>query len=150
MIRGAKGQICVLLVLLMLTAGLAGGCTAQESLDTEAPGTDTESGSPSDGGTTGESATRPSGELPEGATHAIADVLDTPSDGLQVVLVGEIAEMLDAENFMLKDSTGEVYVDGDDDFGALAVGDLVSVTGTVKNEDSPARVEIQATALDHR
>jgi uncharacterized protein YdeI (BOF family) len=146
--RRTVGQVFVVVVALVLIAGLAGGCAADEPSDDQAPGTGMGSGGPADGG--GTSGTRPAGELPEGATHAIADVLDTPSDGAQVVLVGEIAQMVDAENFMLKDSTGEVYVDGDNDFGALAVGDAVSVTGTVKIEDSPTRVEIQATAVERR
>lgn len=140
----------MLLAAMTLLAGLAGGCAAKEPPSDQTPGTGTESESPPDSGTTGDSATRPGGELPEGATHAIADVLDSPSDGVQVVLVGEIAEMVDAENFLLRDGTGEVYVDGDNDFGVLAAGTAVSVTGTVKVEDSPVRVEIEATAVDRR
>jgi len=74
-------------------------------------------------------------------------VLASPSEGAQVILGGTIAEMLSAEDFMLDDGTGRVFVDGDDDFGALQVGDRVLVTGTIDIEDSPQRVEIQATAI---
>jgi len=148
-------SICVLLVALMLLAGLASGCAADEPSGNGTSGTDTGSETPSDSGTTGDSTgdaagTRPEGELPEGATHFVADVLDTPSNGLAVVLSGEVASMVDGENFMLADSTGEILIDGDNDFGTIAVGDLLLVTGTVKMEDSPSRVEIQATAIERR
>lgn len=93
------------------------------------------------------SAPPPVSALPEGVTSSIAAVLASPSEGAQVILGGTIAEMLSAEDFMLDDGTGRVFVDGDDDFGALRVGDRVLVTGTIDIEDSPQRVEIQATAI---
>jgi uncharacterized protein YdeI (BOF family) len=64
-----------------------------------------------------------------------------------VILSGTITQILGDFNFMLGDGTDEVFVDGDDDFGALAVGDAILVTGIVDVEDSPPRVEIEATAV---
>jgi len=93
------------------------------------------------------SAVPPISTLPAGATSSIAAVLASPVQGAQVTLGGTIAEMLSAEDFMLDDGTGRVFVDGDNDFGTLRVGDRVLVTGTVDIEDSPRRVEIQATAI---
>lgn len=138
-----------LMMALVLVAGLVGGCAADEPATNETPGTGTGSETPSDDGS-GASGTRPAGELPEGATHTVADILDTPSDGVQVTVVGEIVQMIDAENFTLKDTTGEIYVDGDNDFGTLAAGDMVAVTGTVKAEDSPTNILIEATAVERR
>ncbi len=96
------------------------------------------------------SAPPPVSTLLEGATSSIAAVLAAPVEGAQVILGGTIAEMLSAEDFILDDGTGRVFVDGDDDFGTLRVGDRVLVTGTVDIEDSPQRVEIQATAILRR
>ena len=93
------------------------------------------------------SAPPPVSTRPEGTTSSIAALLASPVEGAQVILGGTIAEMLSAEDFMLDDGTGRVFVDGDDDFGPLRVGDRVLVTGTVDIEDSPRRVEIQATAI---
>lgn len=141
--------VFLLLLAMALVAGLIGGCTAEEPAGSETPGTGTDAGTPPDTAAP-DTGTRPAGELPEGATHAVADVLDTPSEGTQVVVFGEITEMRGAEDFMLKDDTGEIFVDGDNDFLPLAVGDTVLVTGLVKVEDSPARVEIDATAVERR
>jgi uncharacterized protein YdeI (BOF family) len=89
----------------------------------------------------------PNDGLPEGATHSIGEVLASPREGYPVILSGTITQILGDFNFMLGDGTDEVFVDGDDDFGALAVGDAVLVTGIVDVEDSPPRVEIEATAV---
>lgn len=94
--------------------------------------------------------TTPFVSLSGGATSSIGDVLSSPVEGAQVVLEGTITRMLSAEDFMLDDGTGIVYVDGDDDFGTLRVGDRVLVTGAVDIEDSPQRVEIQATSIRRR
>jgi uncharacterized protein YdeI (BOF family) len=88
------------------------------------------------------------GGLPEGATHTIRDILSAPVEDERVVLVGKITRMRDSEDFVLGDGTGKILVDGDDDFGRLAVGDTVRVSGEVDVEDSPSRVEIEATSVE--
>jgi len=133
----------------VLVVALLAGCTAEQPTDTgtETPPAATESAPPES-----EVATEPTsapGALPEGAT-SIAAVLQSPNAGSEVVLAGEITQMQGAENFVLDDGTGQVFVDGDNDFGTLAVGDMLIVTGTVDVEDSPTRVEIQATAVERR
>lgn len=127
------------------------GCATSQPSETQTPPpVTTESAAPATDTVTDTSTAPPSADLPEGATHSIGAVVESPTEGQQVVLGGEITEMRGAEDFILSDGTGEIFVDGDNDFGALAVGDVLLVTGTVDIEDSPAGVEIQATAVARR
>jgi len=142
--RGTKAT-GLLLVTICLAVALAAGCAADEPAETTPPVTTP--------GTVSEpeaTAAPRAGLLPKGATHSVAAVVGSPIEGQTVVLGGEITEMSGPEDFMLSDGTGEVFVDGDNDFLPLAVGDQLLVTGTVGIEDSPDRVEIQATAVKRR
>jgi len=146
--RSRVTVIGIMLLAVCLTVGLT-GCAADEPTTTTPPATD-QPATPDDGGASATGTVPADTPLAAGATHSIGEVLDTPSEGQQVVLGGEIIAMISAEDFTLSDETGEVFVDGDNDFGALAVGDQLLVTGTVDVEDSPARIEIQATAIEKR
>lgn len=141
----------LLLVIVCLAIALATGCATGEPAQTgTTPPVATEPATPGAEVETDTGAVPPSDQLPEGATLSVAEVISYPTQDQRVVLAGEITEMSGAEDFMLSDGTGEVFVDGDNDFGKLAVGDRLLVTGTVDIEDSPARVEIQATAVERR
>jgi len=146
--RSRATIVGIVLVVVCLTLGLT-GCAADEPVDTTPPASD-QPATTDDGGASATGTVPADTVLPEGATHSIGEVLDTPSQGQQVVLGGEIIAMITAEDFTLSDATGEVFVDGDNDFGALAVGDQLLVTGTVDVEDSPSRIEIQATAIERQ
>ena len=89
-------------------------------------------------------------DVPEGATHTVESILAVPTEDERVVLSGEVTEVLGDDDFMFSDGTGEIYVDGDDDFGAMSVGDMLFVTGLVDVEDSPLRIEIDATGVQRR
>jgi len=139
--RGTKAT-GPLLVAACLAVTLAAGCTADEPAETTPPVANPDTVTEPEA-----TATPGAGLLPRGATHSVAAVVGSPIEGQQVVLGGEIIEMSGPEDFILSDGTGEVFVDGDNDFLPLAVGDQLLVTGTVSIEDSPDRVEIQATAV---
>lgn len=146
-----KGLIVLVVLTTFLLAGpVLVGCGADEPAAEPPAEEAVNDGAPDEGAATPEEPAPSEPAQVEGASHTVKQVLDAPVQGERVVLGGEIAEMLTSQDFMLDDGTGEVFVDGDDDFGALAVGDIVLVTGEVDVEDSPARVEIQATAIERK
>lgn len=144
-----NARFVIAMALLIAMAAVA-GCTpgsAPDANPSEPPAAEVPTTS---GDTPATGATPPADNLPEGATSTIADVLASPVEGAQVVLGGTITEMMTVQDFTLDDGSGKVFVDGDDDFGTLRVGDRVLVTGTVDIEDSPQRIEVQATAIERR
>lgn len=139
-------------VALLAMAALSTGCSPDQPSEPESsPLTrDATEPAPPDGVAPAEEPTASPTERTDGVTHSVGEVLGSPRAGMRVVLGGTIIEQLTAEDFILDDGTGAVFVDGDDDFGRLDVGDQVIVTGTVDIEDSPNRVEIQAMDVRRR
>jgi len=135
--------VAVLTATLMLAVSLGVACGDEDPAVEATPGDGVASPAVTDTPTTTATPT----PTTQGATHTIGDILASPVEGQRVVLVGTIALMQGAEDFTLDDGTGQIYVDGDDDFLPLAGGDEVAVEGVVDVEDSPSRVEIDATAV---
>jgi uncharacterized protein YdeI (BOF family) len=146
----------------MLTLAIVAGCAAQPTADERSgadvpaptsPAPDASRPEPAEPADPGNGVVTPppaGGALPPGATHTIGAILAAPGYGEPVVVAGEIVSVIAGDDFILSDGTGQIFGDGDSDFGPIAVGDRLLVTGTVYIEDAPSRVEIQVTGVQRR
>jgi len=92
----------------------------------------------------------PQGAPQDGATTTVRRLFAVPVTGEQVVLRGQVVQVVARHTFVLDDGTGAITVEGDERCGPFDVGDEVVVTGRVDVSESPFNVKIEASKADAR